>query len=68
MIKFRFHRGSLEDSLATTKEFRTVNEFFTYINPHSEKYNEKYYGYDDRCKQDLTMVLINDKPIGFIIE
>jgi hypothetical protein len=31
MIKFRWQRGSLEDSLATAKEFDSLKEFFDYI-------------------------------------
>lgn len=87
MIKFRWHRGTLEDSLATTMEFKSLTELKTYI--YNEVYKDlpefmlhpveefkikiKDYGYDDRCRQNLWIVLCSQPekvyfPMGFICE
>lgn len=74
-MKFRQHRGSLEDSLATTVSFSTFTEFKEYIRvllgleEHKPNtLNVEFYGYDERCNQYLHIVTYEDKPIGFIFE
>lgn len=82
MMKFRYHRGSLKDSLATTEDF-SINKIMT-----TSIYNDSnamepikrqfeliisYYAYDDRCNQDLWSLSLRDKTgtqsiIGFMWE
>jgi hypothetical protein len=74
MIKYREHRGSLQESLETTREFSTLKDCLQYVQGN---WNERpgnsyarlddiqisYYGYDDRVKQELFQVYL--KPPGF---
>jgi len=79
MINFRWHRGSLEDSLATSVSFCTNASFkryiiqqcqlkYLYVFDENETFDIKDYGYDERCKQHLKSVLVNGAIIGFIFE
>lgn len=71
MINFRFHRGSLSESLKTAIKFSSLRELLIYIQNfyleellidlNSIDFNIKYYGYDQRVKQQLNV-------IGFIFE
>lgn len=75
-MKFREHRGSLEDSLATTVHFERFSDFKQYLakllgledTRVLHKLDIEHYGYDDRCKQNLHLVTYEDKPIGYIFE
>lgn len=60
-IYYREHRGSLEDSLATTRSYASWPEF------HKEVGFDdiKDYGYDGRCNQILWLVLKDGRPLGF---
>ena len=79
MINFRWHRGSLEDSLATSVSFASISSLERYITQqcelmHMKVFDEagqstiKYqdYWYYSRCGQDLEAVIVDDKLIGFI--
>jgi hypothetical protein len=74
MIKFRWHRGSLEESLATTREFDSLMElkYYLSIQPYSgvspSIFTIEYYIHDERCNQELFMVKLNGIPCGFIVE
>lgn len=66
-MKFRFHRGLLADSLATTQEFKIENILNSLtINKKDTEIKIRYYGYDERCKQDLYIVSQGNDVIGFI--
>lgn len=82
-IKFRWHRGGLEDSLATSVEFESWSELWKVLhdnfvlpllkaNPLEVKIF--YCGFDERVNQDLWMVKANTAgmddfyPLGFIYE
>lgn len=65
MMKFRYHRGSLKESLATTEDFSINNilhnmlidaSFKIIPTPDISKMEITYYGYDDRCNQDLFII------------
>lgn len=49
-VKYRPHKGSLEDSMRETKEFKSIEEMFAYI---SESYNGLIFPDD---------IIISDKP------
>ena len=56
MIRFRWHRGSLDESLKTTAEFRDKHALEEYIRDDMECWNVRnfkilydYIGYDERC-------------------
>ncbi len=84
MIKYREHRGELEDSLNTAREFSTLKDCLQYVQgnwnekrmaryaTHLEDIEMSYYGYDDRVKQELYAVhiQIDDRTyiVGFIYE
>lgn len=75
-MKFRQHRGSLEDSLKTTVSFDTFTAFKDYLvellgledTRQLHTLDVEFYGYDERCDQYLHIVKYQDKPIGFIFE
>lgn len=71
MIRFRWHRGGIEESLETTREFPDKNELEQYIRDDMEKWGVvdfkityDYVGYDDRCKCNTWYVCIDGKCIG----
>jgi hypothetical protein len=73
-VLFREHRGSLEESLATTEEFpdwtALVDYVISLLRPEREiTANDvllKYLGFDDRCSWDTTMISVkNYGVIGF---
>ena len=79
MIKFRFHRSSLADSLKTTKTFNTIDDMFDYIeNEYKDVINSLEKDgistirlkvcdnlvYDDRCKWNTKYVLAYGCCIG----
>lgn len=83
MIKYREHRGGLQESLDTAREFSTLKDCLQYV---QGKWNKQpgnihrafltdielcYYGYDDRVKQELYSVYLKiDRKyiLGFIYE
>ncbi len=74
-MKFRYHRGSLTDSLETAITFFILGELKTDIcTKHSMILREPvdlymcYYGYDKRVDQKLWLVRIEDYPIGFVYD
>jgi len=66
MIKYREHRGSLEESLKTSMEFDTIKKLLDFLAErmwssitHEEKIKLiqiMYYGFDERCNQELYIV------------
>lgn len=71
MIRFRWHRGGLAESLETTVRFSSKEELEKYIRDDLAKWSVegfkvtyKYVGYDDRCKWNTWYVCIDGKCIG----
>ena len=76
-IKFRFHSGSLEESMATCVEVMTYQELFDLINDSWDSYLDRivglemdYYTYDDRIGWETYIVIAVTYngikiPIGF---
>lgn len=65
-IKYRDHRGSLDDSMATTRVFRTKKEFYDYIResilPFKFKPDGlicKWYAWDKRIKWNTYIVSLD---------
>lgn len=70
-LKFRHHRGSLKDSLATSVEFNSSKELEDYLIVNEINFTKigaiLFYGYDPRCKQMLNVVINQDNiTVGFI--
>jgi len=77
MIKYREHRGGLQESLDTAREFDSIKELFYYLVNWSqenrlsyniEDFTIRFYGFDERCNQDLWIVTARGQGIGFIFE
>ncbi len=82
MIKYREHRGGLEESISTTREFSTLKDCLQYVQgtynnfpghkvKNTEDFSITYYGYDERCKQELYRVYCHSEIpflLGFIYE
>jgi hypothetical protein len=82
MIKYREHRGSLQESLDTAREFSTLKDCLQYIKGayndfpgHNIKnikdFSIAYYGYDERVHQELYRVYCHSELpfiLGFIYE
>lgn len=80
MIKYREHRGSLDESLKTSMKFETIKELFEFIiEKHPlllkiENFRIYYYGFDKRCNHELYVVTYLDTEnkecgvFGFIYE
>jgi len=66
-MKYRHHRGGLEDSLKTTIEVDNINDLKAYINEsyafgdNVEELKFEYIGMDDRINWDTYMVLMRLK-------
>ena len=81
-MKFRYHRGTLEESLKTEIELNSIQELsyelFDYCCNHLlfklEKYKIKFYVYDKRVNKNLYIVLIEENnfkiwiPVGFVYD
>lgn len=80
-IKYREHRGALQESLDTAREFSTLKDCLQYVKSTWENNAVPlefrhiiiaYYCYDERVKQELYSVKIKTKSecylIGFIYE
>jgi hypothetical protein len=73
-MKFRFHRGSLEDSLATVVEVGSMAELRAVIEKEwglicptgDEPLSVEPYGYDARIDWDTHLVLWKYQPVGFL--
>jgi hypothetical protein len=75
MIKFRWHRGTLEESMATAMEFDSLQAMVDYLNIYYSQthkfpyiYTTSPYGYNSRVNQYLTGVKLDGDIIGFIFE
>ncbi len=77
-MKFRYHRGSLQDSLVTAVSFNTLDELKTHImETHcmlliddilNMDFLLSHYGYDERVQQDLWLLRIDYAPVGFVYD
>lgn len=73
MTLFRFHRGSLEESMKTCVEVSTIEsllrvieiEFECIIPLNAATLESKLYCYDSRIKWDTYLVSIGGMPVGF---
>jgi hypothetical protein len=65
-LRCRLHRGLLEESLATTFEFSTLEQLAENLNCKPRELKFSYYGYDDRCDWDVWLVFENEFPIAMI--
>lgn len=81
MINFRFHRGTLEESLSTVVSFNSLFDLFNYLCHHEvfesfapestnikQRINSisiKYYSFDSRVCDHLFAVFINDHIVGY---
>lgn len=72
MIKFRFHRGTLQESLATQKEYDNVQQIFERIDRFSpflmkplEVLESKFYCHDIRISEDVYILTCEHGVIGF---
>lgn len=69
---FRFHRGSLEESMATVKEFSSYQELVDYVRDAYKEFNEpigqllfEHCCYDDRIGWD-TWYVSTEGRVGVI--
>lgn len=60
-MKYRDHKGGLEESMATVQEFETKEELLEYLDKRwafmVEDISFKHMGYDDRVDWDTYYVL-----------
>ena len=73
MVKFRWNKDTLEESMATVIEFDNMWDlFFTLWEDNGECYVKdikiQYCGKDKSINQKLFLVTIKDLPVGFIFE
>lgn len=81
IIKYREHRGGLQESLDTAREFSTLKDCLQYVKGTYERIpgipitlkdiEVSYYCYDDRVKQELYAVFLRLEHkyiLGFIYE
>ena len=74
MVKFRWHRGSLEDSLKTQMEFDTKEDMQRHIaremsswtgkKPEKFLFDYEYVGYDARCHWFTSYVCVDGNCVG----
>ncbi len=71
MIKFRWHRGNLADSMATVREFRDRSQLEKYVKMELAQWGigefmflYRYTGYDSRVNWKTWYVLVNGKCVG----
>jgi len=72
-MKFRFHRGSLEESLQTVREVESlddVRELLIWqvvlsLLPEYFKLTCRYYTYDKRINWQTWVILNDGLPVGF---
>lgn len=78
MIKYREHRGGLDESLKSSMEFNTIKQLLDFIILQIAPYGEfiklgdtkiGYYCYDKRVNQELYVVSADGYGVfGFIYE
>lgn len=68
-MKFRFHRGGLEDSMKTQVEFKSLDElkgiidnWLTVRKSNSVELRFEYRGFDERISQETYYVIVRDSP------
>lgn len=68
-MNFRYHKGSLAESLATTIKFKDKKELYQILQTELSQYNFffkeddlkcSFYGYDIRCKQNTFLITIKN--------
>ena len=66
-MKFRYHRGSLEDSLSTEQDFNIAKicKDMGY-NTKTTKIQIQFYTYDNRVDEALYSLLLDNQIIGFL--
>lgn len=66
-IGFRYHRGPLQDSLDTSVYFTDYQQLGKYLRDEIMlNYAISYYGYDERCDQELWIVTADGGVHGFV--
>lgn len=79
MINYRDHSGILQESLETSRTYKSLLDLFNDLTimlkswPGNKKINItdftiQYYAYDDRIKQHLFIVTYTGNTLGFIFE
>ena len=65
-MKFRFHRGSLDDSLKTEVEINppTLNALAVYLDVEQNDLTVTPYCFDERCGWDTHLVKTSDGVLG----
>lgn len=71
MVKFRWHRGSYVESIATTKVFKSKKDIERLVTEEFRKWGETkfeftydYVCYDERCDWFTWYVCLNGQCIG----
>lgn len=64
-MKFRWHRGGLEESMATTIEDTLENILFEIRKTNPGEVTSRYVIFDDRTGWDTHIVLVDGSPVGF---
>jgi hypothetical protein len=69
-FKYRSHRGTLADSLDTTIEFNSVEDFKSHVKQEAYYFDgditvDKYGGIDERCGWDTHIVRVGGIAVGF---
>lgn len=77
MIKFRWHRGTLEESMATAMEFDSLMELFNYVTKYYvvknctcyiHDFTLVYWGIEHGAICDIFGIAKDGAAIGFIFE
>jgi hypothetical protein len=71
MVRFRWHRGLLDDSLATAVKLKNKDEIEKLIKHEYRKWGETkfkftydYIGFDERCGWNTWYVCLNGRCVG----
>lgn len=65
-MKYRDHRGGLDDSMATMVEIQpTLAALAHHLKVPANSIRVESYVYDDRIKWDTHIVLVDGRPRGF---
>jgi len=60
-MKFRYHRGTLAESLKTTVEIeQTVKALAVHLGVHPDSITVEHYGFDERCGWNVHLVRVGD--------
>lgn len=58
-MKFRYHRGSLAESLKTTVEIeQTIAALANHLGVRPESITVRHYGLDERCGWNVHLVMV----------